>query len=102
MGEEFRLSFVHSYDSQKEYIGLISRKPGYFWLGFFELDVATSTLTLKQVVTEIAPINTSANSCTSCAISGNKNDSMMYIGASFEDGVDYFNEFLVYNTDTLD
>ena len=79
---------------------MISRKPGHFWLGLFELDVTTPTLTLKQAVTEISPTNTGAVSCTSCAIFGTHgSDSMMYVGASFEDGSDYFNEFLVYNMD---
>ena len=46
-GEEFRISFNYDSVSGNPFIGLISRKPGHFWVGFFELDVVASTLTLK-------------------------------------------------------
>ena len=50
--DDYRIAFTSNWDSGPISFGIISRKPGYYYLALFELDLTSKVVSLKNVVTE--------------------------------------------------
>ena len=49
---EYQIAFTSNWATGTISIGIISRKPGYFYLALFDLDIISKEASLKKVVTE--------------------------------------------------